>query len=204
MKAQALRGFYRQDGSSLQLSRELCSTKFVLFKRLDFYYCLHLDLSFLHHPGPNHSMWVLFLWTSWMCTMDDAMMYFTPIFVICSHIQIMMMIVNAVRGKPRPESHLVKLGKHDSLLQMMLQWGKLRHMLSDPGWVRFTFENPGWDGGGWTCWRLKYRLRQERNDQWTWCCDSRSTVYGHHQGSFSTRCWNHGWNLLQLTKNHNQ
>ena len=91
MKAQALRGFYRQDGSSLQLSRALCSTKFVLFKRLDFYYCLHLDLSFLHHPGPNHSMWVLFLWTSWMCTMDDAMMYFTPIFVICSHIQIMMM-----------------------------------------------------------------------------------------------------------------
>ena len=123
-------------------------------------------------------MWVLFLWTSWMCTMDDAMMKFTPIFVICSHIQIMMMIVNAVRVKPRPESHLVKLGKHDSLLQMMLQWGKLRHMLSDPGWMRFTFENPGWDGGGWTCWRLKYRLRQERNDQWTWCCDSRSTVYG--------------------------
>ena len=132
MKAQALRGFYRQDGSSLQLSRVLCSTKFVLFKRLDFYYCLHLDLSFLHHPGPNHSMWVLFLWTSWMCTMDDAMMNFTPIFVICSHIQIMMMIVNAVRVKPRPESHLVKLGKHDSLLQMMLQWGKLRHKVSDP------------------------------------------------------------------------
>ena len=165
MKAQALRGFYRQDGSSLQLSRALCSTKFVLFKRLDFYYCLHLDLSFLHHPGPNHSMWVLFLWTSWMCTMDDAMMNFTPIFVICSHIQIMMMIVNAVRVKPRPESHLVKLGKHDSLLQMMLQWGKLRHMLSDPGWMRFTFENHGWDGGGWDM--LKIEVSLASRAQWS-------------------------------------